>query len=210
MAEFESSQVMQKVIKFLSSLLQRAAETNDAFRDLASQKLSIFHGLTRPTISVGCYLERIFKYANCSPSCFIVAYIYLDRFAIKQPFLPINSYNVHRLLIASVLVSAKFMDDIFYNNAYYAKVGGINTMEMNLLEMDFLFGLGFELNVSPSTFHTYCCYLQREMMFESPPLNITPSGTSTDSNNYNKLHNHYGINNNNEDAGSTHPRQLAV
>ncbi|XP_073128023.1 cyclin-U4-1-like [Henckelia pumila] len=210
MAEFESSQVMQKVIKFLSCLLQRAAETNDVvFRGLNTQKISIFHGLTRPTISVQCYLERIFKYANCSPSCFIVAYIYLDRFAMKQPFLPINSYNVHRLLIASVLVSAKFMDDIFYNNAYYAKVGGINTMEMNLLEMDFLFGLGFELNVSPSTFHTYCCYLQREMMLQFPPLDTPPRVTSPENINYNKIHNYYGINNN-EDAGSTHPRQLAV
>ncbi|XP_073017698.1 cyclin-U4-1-like [Primulina eburnea] len=214
MAEFESFQVMQKVIKFLSSLIQRAAETNDVFRDLSTQKISIFHGLTRPTISVQCYLERIFKYANCSPSCFIVAYIYLDRFAMKQPFLPINSYNVHRLLIASVLVSAKFMDDIFYNNAYYAKVGGINTVEMNLLEMDFLFGLGFELNVSLSTFHTYCCFLQREMVLQFPPLNIPPRLTSSENdnqNNYNnnKLH-YYGINNNEESAGSAHQCQLAV
>lgn len=59
----------------------------------------------------------------------------------------------------------------YYNNAYYAKVGGINTAEMNFLEVDFLFGLSFHLNVTPTTFHTYCCYLQREMLLESPPLN---------------------------------------
>lgn len=112
MADLESSQVMLKVIKFLSFLLERVAETNDVFRCLDTQKMSIFHGFTRPTISIQCYLERIFKYANCSPSCFIVAYIYLDRFAQKQPLLPINSFNVHRLLIASVLISAKFMDDM--------------------------------------------------------------------------------------------------
>ncbi|PIN14791.1 Cyclin [Handroanthus impetiginosus] len=199
MADLENSQVMLKVIKFLSSLLQRNAETNDVFRGFDAQKISIFHGLTRPAISVECYLERIFKYANCSPSCYIVAYIYLDRFAQKQPFLPINSFNVHRLLIASVLVSAKFMDDIFYNNAYYAKVGGISTVEMNLLEVDFLFGLGFQLNVSPSTFHHYCSYLQREMLFQLPPLNVAPSGIQEK-----KLHFHI-----NED-GSTHQHQLAV
>ncbi|KAG5099322.1 hypothetical protein JHK82_044374 [Glycine max] len=58
------------------------------------------------------YLERIFKYANCNPSCFVVAYVYLDRFTQRQPSLPINTFNVHRLLITSVMVAAKFMDDI--------------------------------------------------------------------------------------------------
>ncbi|KAI3458371.1 hypothetical protein Pfo_015034 [Paulownia fortunei] len=202
MAELESSEVMVKVIKFLSSLLQRVAETNDVFCGFDAQKMSIFHGLARPTISIQCYLERIFKYANCSPSCFIVAYIYLDRFAQKQPLLPINSFNVHRLLIASVLISAKFMDDIFYNNAYYAKVGGISTAEMNLLEVDFLFGLGFQLNVSTSTFHHYCSYLQREMLLELPPLTVAPSVLNLGRTE--KLH--FCVN----EEESTHQHQLAV
>lgn len=113
MAELETSdQGMPKVINFMASVLERVAETNDLSRRFSAQKISMFHGLTRPTISVESYLERIFKYANCSPSCFVVAYIYLDRFSQRQPLLPINSFNVHRLLITSVLVSAKFMDDM--------------------------------------------------------------------------------------------------
>lgn len=50
-----------------------------------------------------------------------------------------------------------------YNNAYYAKIGGITTEEMNLLELDFLFGIGFQLNVTLSTYNNYCSSLQREM-----------------------------------------------
>ncbi|KAI4354662.1 hypothetical protein L6164_003509 [Bauhinia variegata] len=149
MAELENPNVMPKLITFLSSLLKRVAESNDLNQQLQHQKISVFHGLTRPTISIQSYLDRIFKYANCSPSCFVVAYVYLDRFTQRQPTLPINSFNVHRLLITSVMVSAKFMDDMYYNNAYYAKVGGISTMEMNFLEVDFLFGLSFHLNIHP-------------------------------------------------------------
>ncbi|KAK2988922.1 hypothetical protein RJ640_026190, partial [Escallonia rubra] len=162
-----------RLITFLSSLLQKVAETNDTNRPFDTQMITAFHGLTRPTISLQSYLERIFKYACCSPSCYVVAYVYLDRFSQKQPLVPINSLNVHRLLITSVLVSAKFMDDIYYNNAYYAKIGGITTAEINLLEVDFLFGMSFQLNVTPETFHTYYSYLQREMMLESPPLHDT-------------------------------------
>ncbi|KAF2292000.1 hypothetical protein P3X46_003904 [Hevea brasiliensis] len=175
MAELENPNVMPKLITFLSSLLQRVAESNDLNRQFQPQKISVFHGLTRPTISIQSYLERIFKYANCSPSCFIVAYVYLDRFAQRQPSLPLNSFNVHRLLITSVMVAAKFLDDMYYNNAYYAKVGGISTVEMNYLEVDFLFGLGFNLNVTPNTFHSYFSSLQREMMLQPVPPSLAES-----------------------------------
>ncbi|CAH8301629.1 unnamed protein product [Eruca vesicaria subsp. sativa] len=175
MAELENPGVMPKLIAFLSSLLERVAESNDLTRRVTtqSQRVSSFHGQSRPSITIQSYLERIFKYANCSPSCFVVAYVYLDRFTHRQPSLPINSFNVHRLLITSVMVSAKFLDDRYYNNAYYAKVGGISTKEMNLLELDFLFGLGFELNVTPNTFHAYFSYLRKEMTLLQP-LSVPP------------------------------------
>ncbi|KAJ4952330.1 hypothetical protein NE237_029162 [Protea cynaroides] len=194
-AELESFHEMPRVITFLSSLLQRVAESNDVNRRFEPHKISVFHGLTRPTISIQSYLERIFKYANCSPSCFIVAYVYLDRFAQRQPLLPINSHNIHRLLITSVMVAAKFMDDMYYNNAYYAKIGGISIREMNFLEVDFLFGLSFHLNVTPISFHTYSSNLQREMILLQPPLNFGRS-----------LKLHYCFS---EDE-STHQKQLAV
>jgi len=59
-----------------------------------------------------------------------------------------------------------------YNNAYFAKVGGISLVEMNYLEVDFLFGVGFDLNVSPETFGDYCAVLQSELLCakaEAPP-----------------------------------------
>ncbi|WJX91632.1 Cyclin-U4-1 [Trifolium repens] len=176
MAELESP-MMPKLISFLSSLLEKVAESNDETQTQQKQKISVFHGETRPNISIQSYLERIFKYANCSSSCIIVAYVYLDRFTRLQPSLPINSFNVHRLLITSVMVAAKFMDDVCYNNAYYAKVGGIPKSEMNFLELDFLFGVGFNLNVTPVTFQAYCVHLQKQML-QMQPLNFVDSTLS--------------------------------
>ena len=91
----------------------------------------------------------------------------------------------------------------YYNNAYYAKVGGISTTEMNLLEVDFLFGLSFELNVTPTTFHTYSSYLQREMMLQ-PPLHFADHPLNMPTRPLLKLHCCL-----NEDE-STHQKQLAV
>ena len=34
----------------------------------------------------------------------------------------IDSYNIHRLVIAGVTVASKFFSDVFYTNSRYAKV----------------------------------------------------------------------------------------
>lgn len=46
--------------------------------------------------------------------------------------------------------AAKLTDDNFYNNSYYAKIGGIATAELNRLELQLLKLLDFRLVVSPA------------------------------------------------------------
>ncbi|XP_010544563.1 PREDICTED: cyclin-U4-1-like [Tarenaya hassleriana] len=173
MAELENPEVMEKLIAFLSSMLEGVAEENDRSRPVEQKTTSAFDGIARPAISIRGYLNRIFKYSKCSPSCVVVAYVYIDRFAQLHPSVPITSFNVHRLLITSFMVSAKFFDDIYYSNAYYAKIGGITTAEINTLELDFLFGLRFRLNLKPNTFHAYLSYLHKEMMLlQAAPIAV--------------------------------------
>ncbi|KAF9935246.1 hypothetical protein BGZ67_003464 [Mortierella alpina] len=59
----------------------------------------------------------------------------------------VNSFNIHRLLITCLMVAAKFTSDHFYSNVRYAKVGGLSLLELNQLELEFLFTTRFELNV---------------------------------------------------------------
>lgn len=122
---------------------------------------TMFHGLRAPTLSIRCYIDRIFKYFGCSPSCFVIANIYVDRF-LKCTEIQLTSLNVHRLLITSIMLAAKFIDDSFFNNAYYAKVGGVSTAELNKLEMKFLFSIDFRLQVNIQTFGRYCYQLEKE------------------------------------------------
>jgi hypothetical protein len=51
----------------------------------------------------------------------------------------------------------------YYDNAYYAQIGGITTKEMNKLELDFLFLVNFRLQVTVSVFESYCSHLEREV-----------------------------------------------
>ncbi|XP_062217242.1 cyclin-P4-1-like [Phragmites australis] len=179
-----------RVVAVLAGLLERAAERGDGDGDGAPA--SPFRGRTRPGIAVRRYAERIYRYAGCSPACFVVAYVYLDRLAQRREgeeaaaaaeasVVGVDSYSVHRLLITSVMVAAKFMDDIHYNNAYFARVGGVEVAEMNGLELELLFALRFRLNVTPDTFARYCAALEGEIMTMSavegpvPPPRASPS-----------------------------------
>jgi len=62
------------------------------------------------------------------------------------------------------MLATKFFDDRYYNNEYYAKVGGITNAEVNLLERDFLQLINFRLYISPLLFFRY-----RERLMESFP-----------------------------------------
>lgn len=154
-----------KVVAVLAGLLERAAERGDSDAEGEGEReaAGLFRGERKPEIGVRRYAERIYRYAGCSPACFVVAYAYLDRLAAaedEEAALRVDSYSVHRLLITSVLVAAKFMDDIHYNNAYFARVGGVELREMNGLELEFLFALRFRLNVTPDDFASYCAALE--------------------------------------------------
>ena len=74
-----------------------------------------------------CHATRsILKYAGCSEETFILALIYMDQVVQFNPDFVISSLNVHRLLITAIMLASKFFDDVYYNNAYYARVGGIS------------------------------------------------------------------------------------
>jgi hypothetical protein len=45
------------------------------------------------------------------------------------------------------MVAAKYADDFFYKNEYYAKVGGIARSEINALEVEIVSNLNYHLHV---------------------------------------------------------------
>ncbi|CAI5486483.1 unnamed protein product [Closterium sp. Naga37s-1] len=107
------------------------------------------------------------------PACFVVAYAYIDRILQEHDDMVITSLNVHRLLITCIMVAAKFLDDSYFNNAYYAKVGGVTTAEMNRLEMELLFRMDFRLNITTDVFYAYCKRLEAEIWNSRPPFEAT-------------------------------------
>lgn len=53
------------------------------------------------------------------------------------------------------MVAAKFADDFFYKNEYYAKIGGITKIDINALELELLNQLSYNLFVSQEELMVY-------------------------------------------------------
>ncbi|KAK9284777.1 hypothetical protein L1049_023954 [Liquidambar formosana] len=170
----EAEQPTPRVLTILSFVLERLVARNDRLfvglrcgsaAGVVGKSLSVFHGVRAPSISIPKYLERIYKYTNCSPSCFVVGFVYIDRLLHRHPDSLVISLNVHRLLVTSVMVASKILDDEHYNNAFYARVGGVTNAELNRLEVELLFLLDFGVMVSSRVFESYCLHLEKEMMW---------------------------------------------
>lgn len=152
--ELKADETGAAIVPVLGCVLNQLCDRNDHLPDNTAG-LSKFHALRPPVISIKDYLLRIAKYAACSGECFVLALVYIDRIIQSNPNFVVNSLNIHRLLITSVMLAAKFFDDQYFNNAYYAKVGGVPRGEMNSLEVEFLFMTNFTLFVPTDQYRQY-------------------------------------------------------
>lgn len=93
----------------------------------------------------------------------------------------VDSYNIHRLIIAGVTCASKFFSDVFYTNARYAKVGGLPLAELNHLELQFLILNDFRLAIPIEDLEAYATMLvefyAREVVGTRPrPSSATAGG----------------------------------
>ncbi|KAH8829770.1 cyclin PHO80-like protein, partial [Flagelloscypha sp. PMI_526] len=128
----------------------------------SSQSLLTFHARNIPTITLEAYLLRILKYCPTTNEVFLSLLVYFERMGklSREMWSPteglvIDSYNVHRLVIAGVTVASKFFSDVFYTNSRYAKVGGLPQAELNQLELQFLLLNNFQLSIPHDEMQRY-------------------------------------------------------
>ncbi|KAF8529152.1 cyclin-domain-containing protein [Hysterangium stoloniferum] len=124
-----------------------------------------FHARNIPTITLEAYLLRILKYCPTTNEVFLSLLVYFDRmsklaFEATGKSFAIDSFNVHRLVIAGVTVASKFFSDVFYTNSRYAKVGGLPQSELNQLELQFLLLNDFRLSIAAEEMQRYAEQLQ--------------------------------------------------
>ncbi|KAK2952196.1 putative cyclin-dependent protein [Blattamonas nauphoetae] len=123
-----------------------------------------FHGNTPATITPKYYLERLFKYMRCKRECFLYALVFIVRY-LDCTHVVLSTQNVHRLLLVSLVIAIKFLDDVYYSNVDYARLGGLSVKELNSLEIHFLVTISFSLHIEYDTFFLLFDKIMRSIPF---------------------------------------------
>ncbi len=141
---------IRKAVQYLMHLYSQPAEDTGItikFPDRLDP-ISIFFSVEPASIAVSAYIKRLMQYTKCSDSAFIYALIFVRRVEEADPRLSINAFTLHRLFATCIMIAAKVVDDAWYSNDYYKRVGGIATLkEMNRLELEVLRLLKFSTYV---------------------------------------------------------------
>jgi len=160
----------------LSDVLDRLCWHNKN-RQVSIHHVTKFHALRLPKITISAYVRRICFHSNCSEECFVIALIYIERLIGRNKRFFINEFNVHRLILTSVMIAAKYFDDEHFDNSYYCRVGGLSCKEINELERVLLRMLNFNLHVENELFtdcyrcliahHRWIVNMSQQYMFTS-------------------------------------------
>lgn len=146
-----------KVYSISMALIQLISENHSKptyKTKLKDQKKSIFNSRILPRISLSDYLARIFKYTKIEDSTLTLSLIYIDRL-FRRKKIVLTEYNVHRILMSSLLISIKFNEDKYYSNTFYAKIGGMEVKQLNAIEIEFIIGINFDLYLDNKVFEKY-------------------------------------------------------
>ena len=147
-----------KIIEKISDLFSDICDDNEKEYSNKNNKLIEPFLSRNPSISIKDYLDRLYKYSKISDSTVILILIYIDRICNINKF-KLTYYNIHKLIISSMIIAVKFNEDEYYPLKFYAKLGGISKTEMAFLEYYFASLINFNLFVKKELFDKYNDYI---------------------------------------------------
>ena len=105
-----------------------------------------FYSKKTPKITLKDYIKRIVYYSEIEKNTLIYSlYLLLN---LDKKYNIINYYTAHRLVLISIVVSAKFLEDVINTNTDFSKIGGVKLDSFNQMEFDFLCLNDFNINVN--------------------------------------------------------------
>ncbi len=134
-----SSCSKEDLITLINRLLISLIKINDRIPlPLNTNNLTRFHSRRPPAIDIHSYLTRLTRFSSLENAVLLLTIYYIDLLSSTYSSFSLNSLTVHRFLLIATTVGTKELCDQFSTNTHYAKVGGVQVNELNMLEMEFL------------------------------------------------------------------------
>lgn len=138
----------------INELIKRTKNLSNYKKILSKQNRDIFTLKKIPKINLLQYLDRVTKYLQIERSTLIIGLIYFDRIILNN-CIYVTEYNVHQLILISLIISYKNNEDITFENDYLSEIGGIKLKFFTQLEIKYLELIDYNLFVSIDEFLKY-------------------------------------------------------
>ena len=144
------------MIKAVAQNIRDIIRENIRNNQMKFVKHDLFYLNRQQSISIEDFIKLIYKSTKMSLSTLIMAIIYIDKFCEFNKYI-LSLKNIHRILIASCLLSIKFNEDSI-STKYYSKIVGTTDYDINNLELYLFIKLQFSLFVEYDDYQKYYEY----------------------------------------------------
>ena len=114
-----------------------------------------FHARSPCAISIHDYLSRITKFLVVERATLLMLVCYVDRICQLKPIYMITSLTAHRFIITAIVIACKTISDTYSTNTFYARVGGLPLGELNILELEMITVLDWNLGCTNEVLQQY-------------------------------------------------------
>lgn len=109
---------------------------------------TVFDGNKQSQVNISYYINRIIDgiaEGKRYDWCLVVALIYIKR--IRENGIVMTEYNIHRLILTSILLAVKYWDDNYkFNEEKYIRLSGVrDEKELARLQIKFLVQIEWKL-----------------------------------------------------------------
>ena len=146
---------LNKLELTISEILTEISSQNE---DVEFNPEDPFSRQNPPKLTLQYFFGRIKRYSQIEKSTLIIILIYVDRMCITSGII-LNPHNIHRLILGCLILAIKYNEDIYFNNEYYAKIGGIPLDEFNNLEYKSFELIEQNLFISDDIYNKYLEYI---------------------------------------------------
>lgn len=147
--ELSAEEALSMFSETISMLLKLSSKLQDPVPDLPQHIPFIMK--SSPSLSYEEYLERIHSKLMFSPVVYLTATYLLHELTLTRQqdsklalSFPLKITQIHRIIIASIRLAAKLLEDFVHSHAYFSKVCGVSRKLLTRLELALLACLNYE------------------------------------------------------------------
>lgn len=113
-----------------------------------SALLRRFFSKSAPPFTLWSYLLRLHHFSPMSTSVYLASSFYIYKLCIHQRSITLTPKSAHRLVLASLRVASKVVEDLIYPPNRYAITCGVSAAEVQRLEIGVMYLVDFDVCVS--------------------------------------------------------------